>query len=75
MSVTPLQAEAVSVAASPVCKRCGNNRFERLQRIGLLQRTILPFFNLYPWRCAICNKLTYRTARNNAELQRQFKSR
>lgn len=54
----------------PVCSRCGGFTFERLQRTGFLQRRILPFFNRYPWRCVICNKLTYRTARNNVELRR-----
>ncbi len=54
----------------PVCKRCGGLTFERLQRMGFLQRRILPFFNLYPWRCVLCNKVHYRGARNNAELRR-----
>ena len=64
-----------SAASSPVCKRCGSLVFERLQRVSVLQRRIMPFFNLYPWRCVICNKLTYYTARNTAELQRRSQQR
>ncbi len=54
----------------PVCERCGGFTFERLQRTGFLQRRIMPFFHRYPWRCVLCNKLTYRTARNNLELRK-----
>ena len=71
-----MKTASVHVSAAPlqgglVCKRCGGSVFERLQRIGLVQRRILPFFNLYPWRCVICNNLKYYTARNIAELRRR----
>ncbi len=62
------QTETPAPPDGLVCTRCGGYTFERLQRTGFFQRRILPFFNRYPWRCVFCNKLTYRRARNNAEL-------
>jgi hypothetical protein len=46
------------------CVMCGGKVFERLQRKGFLQEHILPFFNLYPWRCAICHKVAYVSKRS-----------
>ncbi len=45
------------------CKRCGGHTFDRIPRYGFFQEKILPFFNLYPWRCVACAKTLYRTAR------------
>jgi hypothetical protein len=45
------------------CKRCGAHTFDRIPRYGFWQESILPFFNLYPWRCVSCAKTLYRTAR------------
>ena len=50
-----------------VCTRCGNRRFERVPRIGLMQAQVMPFFNLYPWRCVLCGRVIYRTLRTNEE--------
>ncbi|AFL89641.1 hypothetical protein Terro_3426 [Terriglobus roseus DSM 18391] len=50
-----------------VCTGCRGVRFERVPRIGLVQAQILPFFNLYPWRCVLCNRVIYRTLRTNEQ--------
>lgn len=49
------------------CSRCGTTAWERLDRRGFFQERILPFFNLYPWRCAICNRRRYLSLRHDPE--------
>ncbi len=41
------------------CNKCGATAWERLDRRGLFETKILPFFNRYPWRCALCNRRRY----------------
>ncbi|MBE7180707.1 MAG: hypothetical protein INR71_05790 [Terriglobus roseus] len=50
------------------CTRCGSIAWERLDRRGFFQRQILPFFNRYPWRCALCNKERYLPLRHDPDL-------
>lgn len=50
-----------------VCSGCRGVRFERLPRVGMVRAQIMPFFNLYPWRCVLCNRVIYRTLRSNEE--------
>ena len=50
-----------------VCRGCRGVRFERIPRIGLVRAQLLPFFNLYPWRCVLCNRVIYRTFRTNED--------
>ncbi len=52
----------------PVCRRCGRSAFERLPRRGFLQRRVLSLFHRYPWRCALCNDITYRPERKTKDL-------
>jgi DNA-directed RNA polymerase subunit RPC12/RpoP len=53
----------------PKCSRCGSGVFGRVQRMGFLQMHILPFFHLYPWRCVICGKLVFWSARSERDLR------
>ncbi len=62
--------EDVAQVSGPVCARCGG-AFERVRRTTFLQRRILPLIYRYPWRCVLCNDITYRTARHRRELRRQ----
>lgn len=55
-------------ATAPVCSRCGRSAFERIPRRGFLQGRLLPMFHLYPWRCALCNHVTFRRERKTADL-------
>lgn len=50
------------------CKRCGSLAWERLGRRGFFQERILPFFNLYPWRCALCNHIRYLPNRHDPDV-------
>lgn len=59
MQVSPLEEP---------CRNCGAKSWERLQRRGFLQERILPFLNLYPWRCAICNRVRYLSLRADPRL-------
>lgn len=51
-----------------LCRRCGRSAFERLPRRGFLQRHVISLFGRYPWRCALCNDLTYRRERKTKQL-------
>lgn len=53
------------------CSRCGSTAWERLDRRGFFQTKILPFFDLYPWRCAICNRRRYLPLRHDPDLIRR----
>ncbi|SEC31797.1 hypothetical protein [Terriglobus roseus] len=50
-----------------VCTGCSGVRFERIPRIGVVRAQLMPFFNLYPWRCVLCNRVIYRRLRRNGE--------
>lgn len=52
----------------PVCRQCGQQAFERVARKSLLQFYLLPLFGLWPWRCAVCNDVTWRRSRRTADL-------
>jgi len=36
------------------CPACGSDRVYRLERKGLVQKTVYPIFGLYPWQCKKC---------------------
>jgi hypothetical protein len=61
-SLTPVRPFVIREGVK--CKQCGGVKFERVPRYGFWQETVLPFFELYPWRCAACSKVTYRTQRS-----------
>jgi hypothetical protein len=48
---------------SESCRRCSGHTFERIPRYGFWQETVMPFFNLYPWRCVGCATIKYRSNR------------
>lgn len=50
-----------------VCTGYGGVRFERVPRVGMVRAQLMPFFNLYPWRCVLCNRVIFRTLRSNEE--------
>lgn len=49
------------------CRRCHNRNFERSPRLTFVQHHVMPFFDLYPWRCTSCGQTIFRTLRTNAE--------
>ena len=55
----------------PLCQHCRGS-LERVRRSGFLQERILPLFTRYPWRCVLCDDITYRTARNRGELRWKY---
>lgn len=36
------------------CPSCRSDRIYRLERRGILQKKLLPFFGFYPWQCKGC---------------------
>jgi predicted RNA-binding Zn-ribbon protein involved in translation (DUF1610 family) len=36
------------------CPACGGDRMYRLERKGILQKKMFPFFGFYPWQCKEC---------------------
>lgn len=57
------------------CHSCGTAGWERVQRIGFLQKKVLPLFHLYPWRCPICNKHRYLKLRADPRIKHFENSR
>jgi hypothetical protein len=49
------------------CTKCGSVAWERLDRRGAFEKGVLPFFNRYPWRCAVCNRKRYLPLRHDPE--------
>jgi hypothetical protein len=39
-----------------VCGRCHAEEFRRLNRIGFIERTVLPLLGFFPWECALCRR-------------------
>ena len=37
-----------------ICAECQRGKLRRSERRGFWEQTILPMFNLYPWRCSFC---------------------
>ena len=71
MSYVPEEPVCEIVATLPVCQLCGGS-LERVRRKGFLQERVLPFFDRFPWRCVLCNDITYRSARHRRALRRQY---
>ncbi len=38
------------------CARCQASAFRRINRVGFVQRVLLPWLGFYPWECAICRR-------------------
>ncbi len=55
-------------AKGPVCRKCGASAFERIPRRSFAQVYVLPLFGRWPWRCALCNHITYRPQRRTRDL-------
>lgn len=51
-----------------VCRRCGQQAFERVSRRSVVQLYVLPLLGLWPWRCAVCNDITWRRNRRTTDL-------
>ncbi len=62
-SMRPLSPAGAHVGR--ICAMCNGKVFERVQRSGFMQQRILPFFNMYPWRCVVCHKLVYLSQRSS----------
>jgi hypothetical protein len=41
------------------CGRCHAEEFRRLNRVGVLERKVLPLLGYFPWECALCRRKTY----------------
>jgi hypothetical protein len=41
------------------CGRCHAEEFRRLNRMGFLERKVLPMLGYFPWECALCRRKTY----------------
>ena len=41
------------------CHYCSSTAMRRINRTNFLQRTVLPWFGIYPWECAMCRKKTF----------------
>jgi hypothetical protein len=39
------------------CPKCSEkDLLRRIERVGLLQQKVYPFFGYYPWECSVCRK-------------------
>jgi hypothetical protein len=36
------------------CPACRSDRMYRMDRRGILQKNVFPFFGLFPWQCKNC---------------------
>jgi predicted RNA-binding Zn-ribbon protein involved in translation (DUF1610 family) len=46
------------------CPNCGGDRTYRIERRGLLRRSVFPIFGLYPWVCKGCGREALLRKRN-----------
>jgi hypothetical protein len=58
---TGLDANATKagMVSDKVCPRCKNTTFRRINRIGFLQRVVLPWLGFFPWECVMCRRRTF----------------
>lgn len=42
-----------------LCFKCKSTKFRRVNRMGFLQTTLLPYFGYFPWECVMCRRKTY----------------
>lgn len=52
-------AVAQPAAAEPQCRLCSGNLVYRMQRHGLLEKSLYRLFGYFPWRCNVCRKKIY----------------
>ena len=59
-----------------MCPECGSRQMHRMQREGLMQVVVYPFFGYFPWECAECKesfllkkryKRKFKSSRGDAE--------
>ena len=53
------------------CASCGAMAFRRINRVGFLERVLLPRLGFYPWECALCRKKTYRRTSGHRDMKRR----
>jgi hypothetical protein len=41
------------------CERCHAEEFRRLNRVGFVERKVLPLLGFFPWECALCRRKTF----------------
>jgi predicted RNA-binding Zn-ribbon protein involved in translation (DUF1610 family) len=46
------------------CPACGGDRMYRLERKGIIQKSIYPFFGFFPWQCKECGNEVMLRKRN-----------
>jgi DNA-directed RNA polymerase subunit RPC12/RpoP len=52
-----LAGNAVEISRSRdvvYCPSCRSDRMYRVERRGILQKSLFPFFGLFPWQCKEC---------------------
>ena len=49
----------VNEVSKKICLKCGSTGFRRVNRVGLLQNYVLPYFGYYPWECVMCRRKRY----------------
>jgi hypothetical protein len=42
-----------------LCGCCQSKEFRRLNRVGYLERQVLPSLGIYPWECSLCRRKIY----------------
>ncbi len=45
-----------TVDARRYCSRCSPGLFRRINRVTLMERTLLTWFGFYPWECVSCRR-------------------
>jgi len=45
--------------------------FRRINRVGFLERVLLPRLGFYPWECAVCRRKTYRRNDGHRDMKRR----
>ncbi|MGP8254027.1 MAG: hypothetical protein ACLQHF_18520 [Terracidiphilus sp.] len=66
--------QKVQEGARVYCPECGGNRIRRVERKGLMQKLIYPWFGYFPWHCRECRKyflLRKRNRRKSSEKQHE----
>lgn len=52
-------AASVRVREVRSCSRCSPAVFRRINRVTLLERTLLTWFGFFPWECVSCRRKRY----------------
>jgi predicted RNA-binding Zn-ribbon protein involved in translation (DUF1610 family) len=52
------------------CPNCGGDKTYRIERRGLLRRSVFPIFGLYPWVCKGCGHEALLRKRNRRRRRR-----